>query len=62
MSSDREGWNKMAYEEENIPICSICGRPMCQGTVAVRLNRFCIKHIEGWYCPEHASQKVSATG
>ncbi|MGA1792316.1 MAG: hypothetical protein ACMUHM_00035 [Thermoplasmatota archaeon] len=50
----------MTYEEKKTPVCSVCGRQMCQGVVAVRLNRYCIKHIDGWYCPEHAPVKVSA--
>jgi hypothetical protein len=40
----------MANEEE-VPTCEICGKKMQKGVVAVRLNRFCIRHFEGWYCP-----------
>lgn len=52
--------SNMTEEKEKIPVCSICGDPMCHGVVAVRLNRYCIKQMDGWYCPKHATNRVTA--
>jgi hypothetical protein len=41
----------MTKEVDNAPVCSVCGKEMCKGNVAVRINRFTIRHFEGWYCP-----------
>lgn len=43
---------KMSEENDEIPVCSLCGKKMSKGNVAVRVNRFCIRHFEGWYCPD----------
>ncbi len=42
----------MIGNENTNPICSECGNEMVKGKIAVRLNRFCIQQIEGWYCPK----------
>ncbi len=40
----------MTKDENANPICTVCGNMMVKGKVAVRLNRFCIQQIDGWYC------------
>lgn len=45
-------------ENEEIPVCPICGKDMSSGKVAVRLNRFCYKHVDGWFCPDHINVKT----
>jgi hypothetical protein len=45
----------MPEEVDNAPVCDICGNVMHKGKVAVKLNRFCIKHLEGWYCPNSSN-------
>ncbi len=37
--------------EKKVPVCSKCGKEMVSGEVAVRLNIYCIKQFDGWYCP-----------
>ena len=37
-------------DDQEQPVCEVCGKKMNKGIVAVRLNKFCIKHFEGWYC------------
>jgi hypothetical protein len=45
-------------EADNAPVCMVCGTRMCRGEVAIRLNPFCIKQFEGWFCPNHENVRA----
>jgi hypothetical protein len=45
-------------ETGDAPTCTICGAKMCKGEVAIRLNPFCIKQFEGWFCPNHENVRA----
>jgi hypothetical protein len=45
-------------EEEEKPICPVCGREMSTGKATIRLNKYCFKHLDCWFCPEHIEVKA----